>query len=72
LREDERRQNEFANACNYIAANPVEAGLVKDAREWDYTGAVVAGYPNLHPLRQMKFWEVLWGVYWKLRQGGKP
>jgi putative transposase len=69
LREDERKQLVFVNACSYIASNPVEAGLVPSAEDWEFTGAIVGGYPDLHPVRQRKFWEILWGLYWKRRRG---
>jgi REP element-mobilizing transposase RayT len=70
LREDERKQTAFANGCSYILNNPVEAGLVKEAADWEFSGCVVPGYPTLRPL-EVSFWEVFWGVYWKLRQGEK-
>jgi hypothetical protein len=71
LREDERKQHVFENACSYIAANPAKAGLVSNPSDWEFTGALVPGYPDLHPVRQRKFWEVLWTVYWEARRGPK-
>lgn len=66
LREDERRRKMFATVCNYILGNPVEAGLVKTAEEWPYSGCVVPGYPDLQPLQE-NFWGVFWRIYWKKR-----
>ena len=66
LREDERRRKMFATVCNYILANPVEAGLVKSANEWTYSGCVVPGYPDLQPFQE-NFWGVFWRIYWKKR-----
>jgi REP element-mobilizing transposase RayT len=68
LREEERRHYVFETACNYIAANPVEADLVRSASDWEFTGAVAAGYPDLHPVRQAEFWRILWDVYGNKRQ----
>jgi putative transposase len=55
LREEERRWDASAETCGYIIANPVRAGLVAEAREWAYIGAVVPGYPRLDP-REVEFW----------------
>jgi putative transposase len=60
----------FAAACLYDLQNPVRAGLVDQARNWEYLGAVVPGYPTLHPLDE-NFWELFWKLYWKLR-GDEP
>lgn len=66
LREDERRRKMFATVCNYILANPVEAGLAVAASEWPYSGCVVPGYPDLQPFQE-NFWGVFWRIYWKKR-----
>jgi putative transposase len=66
LREDERRRKMFATVCNYILENPVEAGLVKSANEWTYSGCVVPGYPDLQPFQE-NFWGVFWRIYWRKR-----
>jgi putative transposase len=49
LRQDERRRGAFAKICFYILANPVRAGLIKDPENWPFCGAVLPGYPDLHP-----------------------
>ena len=62
LREKERKRNAFASFCFYTLANPVRAKLVKRERDWLFLGAVVPGYPELHPLAE-DFWEVFWKLY---------
>ncbi len=62
LRQNERRHGAFAKACFYVLANPVRAGLVAHPGGWRFTGAVVPGYPRLHPLGP-GFWEKLWKLY---------
>ena len=64
LREEERKRNAFARFCFYTLANPVRAKLVKRERDWPFLGAVVPGYPELHPLA-----EDFWGIFWKLYVG---
>ncbi|HEY1786933.1 MAG TPA: hypothetical protein VGJ73_02195 [Verrucomicrobiae bacterium] len=62
LREDERKRNAFAKICFYILANPVRAGLIGEAESWRFCGAVVPGYPEMHPSDQ-KFWPLFWKLY---------
>jgi putative transposase len=62
LREAEREHEAFAKVCAYIVANPVRAGLVTKPEKWRFTGAVVPGYPTLHPLKA-DFWKKLWSLY---------
>ena len=70
LKEDERRQDTFANACLYVLNNPVRAGLVGDAKDWEYLGAVIPCYPTLHSLDE-NYWRLFWDLYWKDREGEK-
>ncbi len=51
LTEDERREAEFRNVCEYIARNPERAGLVERDRfaSYGFTGCLVPGYPSLRP-----------------------
>lgn len=35
--------------------------------DWRFSGAVVPGYPNLHPL-QLDYWEKFWPIYAKKRE----
>ena len=67
LREEERKQGAFASVCFYILANPVRAKLVAKETEWEFSGAVVPGYPDLHPLRE-DYWELFWKLYYKQRE----
>ena len=62
LKENERRHDAFARACHYILENPLQAGLVAYPNEWPHSGAVVPGYPTLHPL-QDGFWKKLRKIY---------
>ena len=66
LKQEERRHNAFAGVCNYIRENPFRAGLVKALAEWGFGGAVVPGFPTLHPLR-VDFWQVFWKLYARSR-----
>jgi len=61
LRAEDRKRNAFANGCRYLLNNPVRAGLVERADEWKFSGAVVLGYPRLHPSD-----DAYWPVFWKL------
>lgn len=67
LREEERKQGAFASVCFYILANPVRAKLVEEETEWKFSGAVVPGYPDLHPLQE-DYWELFWKIYYKQRE----
>jgi putative transposase len=62
LREEERKRNAFASFCFYTLANPVRAKLVAQERDWPFLGAVVPGYPALHPIAE-NFWETFWKLY---------
>jgi hypothetical protein len=62
LRVDERKKAAFAKTCHYIAQNPSRAGLCASAAEWPYTGCLVPGYFDLHPLAA-NFWDKFWRIY---------
>jgi len=66
LREAERQRDAFARVCFYILANPVRAGLIRATEPWRYRGAVVPGYPALHPLKE-NFWPLFWKLYYAAR-----
>lgn len=68
LRTEERAQGVFAAMCEYVLMNPVRAELVEAWADYPYSGAVVAGYPDLHP-RQPDYWERFWKVYARLSAG---
>jgi len=71
LREDERRRNAFASTCFYVLANPVRARLAKCEQDWPFLGAVVPGYPKLHPLDE-GFWPAFWKLYTQTRESEPP
>jgi len=71
LRGEERKQGAFASACFYILANPVRAGLVPAIKEWKWNGALVPGYPDVHPLEE-GFWPLFWKLYHAHREPGDP
>jgi len=62
LRDNERERLAFSATCDYIADNPVRKELVIRPGDWPYTGCIVPGYPNLHPLVG-DFWEIFWRVF---------
>ncbi|MEO8428378.1 MAG: hypothetical protein ABI651_14805 [Verrucomicrobiota bacterium] len=62
LKEDERQRNAFARVCHYILENPPRAGLVNHRGVWPFSGAVVPGYPALHPSED-NFWPKFWKRY---------
>lgn len=62
LRQTEREHDAFARVCSYILNNPVKAELVVGREEWNFCGAVVPGYPTLHPLKP-DFWNKFWKLY---------
>lgn len=66
LKQAERQRNAFAKDCNYILENPLRAEQVKHPNEWPFTGAVVPGYPTLHPLRK-DFWSKFWKLHAQAR-----
>ena len=66
LREEERKRGAFAKICFYILANPVRAELVGEASPWPFSGAIVPGYPTLHPLAD-GFWQLFWKLYFAAR-----
>jgi putative transposase len=66
LGEEERKRDAFARVCFYVLANPVRAGLVKEGDRWQYCGAIIPGYPAMHPLDK-KFWPLFWKLYFASR-----
>jgi putative transposase len=66
LRDEERRRNAFAKVCFYILANPSRAGLIQETGSWPFCGAIVPGYPALHP-SERDFWPLFWKLYHSMR-----
>ena len=62
LREEQRKRNAFAKVCFYIIDNARKDGLVKHPKEWNLCGALIPGYPTLHPLEE-DFWPKFWKLY---------
>jgi REP element-mobilizing transposase RayT len=62
LRASERVRQAFSKVCFYLLDNPCRAKLVQRPEDWPYVGAIVPGYPNLHPLQE-KFWPLFWKLY---------
>jgi hypothetical protein len=62
LREDDRLRGAFEKTCFYVLNNPCRKELVKHPRDWRFLGAMVSGYPFLHPLAD-DFWEQFWKLY---------
>ena len=71
LREEDRKRNAFSRFCFYTLANPVRAELVRTEGDWPFLGAVIPGYPDLHPLRE-GFWEVFWKLYSRILGAEAP
>ncbi len=69
LSESERNPEAFEDALIYIFNNPARAGLAGDWREWEYLGAIAAGYPDLDPRGGgfTAFRERFWKVHHKER-----
>ena len=45
--------------------------LAVQARDWPWLGAVVPGYPDVHPLEE-DFWPLFWKLYEQQREPGNP
>ena len=67
LHGEERKQDAFARVCFYILANPIRGRLIKESETWPFCGAVVPGYPRLHPLAE-DFWPLFWKLFRQMRQ----
>ena len=67
LREEQRKRSAFTKICFYMADNPARSKLVGDNEVWPYIGAVVSGYPKLHPLSE-DYWSKFWKIFAKVRQ----
>jgi REP element-mobilizing transposase RayT len=67
LREKQRKRNVFSKVCSYIIDNACNEGLVKHPEDWPFCGAIVPGYPTLHPLGD-DFWPLFWKLYFTTRE----
>jgi hypothetical protein len=62
LKEAEQRREAFARVCFYVIDNARAAKLGEHPKLWPFAGAVVPGYPALHPLNE-DFWLKFWKLY---------
>jgi putative transposase len=62
LREEQRKRGAFQAVCHYVLENPVRAGLAATANDYAFSGAILAGFPDLESRRE-DFWDVFWQVY---------
>ena len=71
LRDDERQPAAFHDIAEYIARNPERKQLVPvdGFREYEYTGCLVPGYPDLQPF-QKGYWDLLDRLCSHLRRSG--
>ena len=67
LREKDRTRGALGSACFYVLDNPRRKGLVTQPRDWPHLGAMVPGYPFLHPLEE-EFWPMFWKFYTEQRE----
>jgi putative transposase len=66
----ERQADRFSLACaDYVFLNPRRADLVKDHRDWPYSGALIPGYPKVNPF-ELGYWEWMWKRYAHLLEPG--
>jgi putative transposase len=66
LKEEERRRGAFAKVCFYDLNNPFRDELVTKCEDWPFHGAIVPGYPTLHPLQE-DFWRKFWKIHGQVR-----
>ena len=66
LREEERQSDAFRKVCFYIIDNARVAGLVEHPKDWQFAGAMVPGYADLHPMDE-DFWPLFWKLYLSAR-----
>lgn len=69
LQDDEKRPDAFEDTMSYVFHNPVRARLVDAWTEWEYLGAIAAGYPDLDPRGKLtEFRERFWKIHHKERR----
>jgi len=44
---------------------------VKSEKDWPFSGAIVPGYPTLHPFED-SYWELFWKLYVAMREAEPP
>jgi hypothetical protein len=71
LTEEERGREEFETVRGYVLQNPVRGKLVESWRDWEYSGCLVVGYPDLDP-REEDFHERFWRIYYQRLEEAGP
>jgi putative transposase len=71
LKEKDRTRGSLARTCFYVLDNPHRKGFVAHPQEWPYLGAILPGYPFMHPLTDT-FWPQFWELYHKHRESSPP
>jgi putative transposase len=66
LREEQRQRGVFRKVCFYVIDNARVEKLVEHPQDWPFAGAIVPGYPGLHPLAE-DFWPLFWKLYLAVR-----
>ena len=66
LREKQRKRNALARTCYHVLDQARKAGLVNNPQDWPFCGAIVPGYPTLHPFHD-DFWPLFWKLYFATR-----
>jgi hypothetical protein len=61
LTDEEMERGVFETMCFYIAENPVREKLCEAAADYEFTGAVIPGYPDLG-VHSGKDWELFWKI----------
>jgi putative transposase len=59
LGANEVERGPFEAACWYIVENPVRAKLCMHVRQYQFSGCVVPGYPDLN-IHEPGFWDLCW------------
>jgi hypothetical protein len=62
LREKDRERNAVLRTVFYIAENPARGGVASTGKDWPYSGAQAAGYPELD-WRMADFHERVWTIF---------
>jgi REP element-mobilizing transposase RayT len=62
LREEDRQRGAFARVCFYVLSNPVRARLAGGIEDWPFSGALIPGYPDVHPA-ESHYWETFWKLH---------
>lgn len=61
LRQSEKGPDAVRETAHYIQQNPVRAGIVQNASDWPFLGAMLPGYPAMDP-RTSEFWPLFWKI----------